>query len=564
MFVENASFRDLMNSVSGKTLPFPCANTITSELQNEYIQLKATLKNKLCEEAEYVCTTADAWSSKGQSFMGITVHYLDTSLTRRSFLLAFKKLYGKQSYDILAKIMHETYMEFGIAIEKITHTVTDGGKNFAKAFKEFAVDDAVLDDHNVEENDSDYESYPLDDSDISDTEENTIEDTPNEADSEENIISHELEFRNFSDDFDGIRLPRQQRCMSHLMNLVGSSDFKKKLNSDIPLSFRSFKWAVNKLKIFWNLSSRSSRVKCIVQDICKRSFPYPSTIRWNSLYDSIKVASQYKEMINTAIDNINKNVKPRKRLEKINVHEWLLLDDYLTCMKPIASALDKFQGEDNISIGYILPLLFFVDFKFRDMNISTAHGKNFRTCVVACFVNRFRKIMEIDDENIELIVAAVCIPKFKLSWIDDEIMRETCQSIFINELSKITRNSSNDFDNQFDDTIERSVGTSHNDSFVSFTLSKAPIRRTSNEHCGAAIEALTYLNSYDNSIEGLNKFPLIYNLYKKMNTTITSSAPVERLFSNALIIFNPRRNRISAKHFEMTLFIKKNKKMIFQ
>lgn len=559
MFVENESFRDLVNSVAGKTLPFPCAKTITSELQNEYIQLKAALKNKLSTETEYVCTTADAWTSKGQSFMGITVHYLDTSLNRRSFLLAFKKLYGKQSYDTLAKIMHETYMEFGIAIEKITHTVTDGGKNFAKAFREFAVDDTVLDDHNAEEIDSDYESYPMDDSDISDTEEDTREDTTNEADSEENIISYELEFGNFSDDFDGIRLPRQQRCMSHLMNLVGSSDFKKKLNADFPLSFRSFKWAVNKLKLFWNISSRSSRVKCIVQDICKRSFPYPSAIRWNSLYDSIKVASQYKEMINIAIDNINKNVKPRKRLEKINVHEWCLLDDYMTCMKPIASALDKFQGEDNISIGYILPLLYFVDFKFRGMNFSTAHGKNFKTCVVACFQNRFRKMMEIDDENIELIVAAICIPKFKLSWIDDEIMRDTCQSIFINELSKISRNNSNDHD---DDTIERFVSTSHNDSFESFTISKAPSRRASNEHCGAAIEALTYLNSYTDSIECLTKFPLIFKLYKKMNTTITSSAPVERLFSNALIIFNPRRNRISEKRFEMTLFIKKNKKLI--
>lgn len=559
MFVENDAFRDLINSVSGRILKFPCARTITSEMQDEYNSLKEALKRKLCEEAEYVCTTADAWTSKGQSFMGITVHYLDASLTRCSFLLAFKKLHGKQSYDALAKIMHSTYVEFGLSIDKITHTVTDGGKNFAKAFKEFAVDDTVLDDPNAEENNSDNESYSLDDSDISDTEE---EHTTNEEDSAEAILSHDLEFAHFNDDFDGIRLPRQQRCMSHLMNLVGSADFKKKLYSDFPLSFRSFKWAVTKLKFFWNLSSRSSRVKCIVQDICKRSFPYPSEIRWNSLYDSIKVASQYKEMINIAIENINKNVKPRKKLEKINVHEWFLLDDYLTCMKPIASALDKFQGEDNISVGHILPLLYFVDFKFRDMNISTTHGKNFKTCVVASFENRFRKMMEIDDENIELIVAAVCIPKFKLSWIDDEILRDTCQSIFINELSKISRNNSNDLDN--DNTIEQFVGTSHNDSFEAFTLSKEPNRRTSNEHCGAAIEALTYLNSYVNSIDGLNTFPLIHKLYKKMNTTITSSAPVERLFSNALIIFNPRRNRISAKHFEMTLFIKKNKKMISQ
>lgn len=64
----------------------------------------------------------------------------------------------------------------------------------------------------------------------------------------------------------------------------------------------------------------------------------------------------------------------------------------------------------------------------------------------------------------------------------------------------------------------------------------------------------------ENSI--LRDYRYIQPVFYKYNTTLSSSAPVERVFSQSLIIFTPRRNRISADNFEKTLFLKHNRMLI--
>lgn len=53
-----------------------------------------------------------------------------------------------------------------------------------------------------------------------------------------------------------------------------------------------------------------------------------------------------------------------------------------------------------------------------------------------------------------------------------------------------------------------------------------------------------------------------YNRSKDYNTTIPSSAPIERFFSKALIVFTPRRNRILSYTFEKVLLYKHNKDVL--
>lgn len=62
----------------------------------------------------------------------------------------------------------------------------------------------------------------------------------------------------------------------------------------------------------------------------------------------------------------------------------------------------------------------------------------------------------------------------------------------------------------------------------------------------------------------LNKFPHIREFYFKFNTTLLSSAPVERVFSQSMMISTPRRNRFSALHFEQTLLLKHNRILMNQ
>ena len=51
----------------------------------------------------------------------------------------------------------------------------------------------------------------------------------------------------------------------------------------------------------------------------------------------------------------------------------------------------------------------------------------------------------------------------------------------------------------------------------------------------------------------------IKDLYIKFNSPIPSSAAVERLFSTGKDVLKPKRSRLTDKHFEMLLFLRKNK-----
>ena len=65
-----------------------------------------------------------------------------------------------------------------------------------------------------------------------------------------------------------------------------------------------------------------------------------------------------------------------------------------------------------------------------------------------------------------------------------------------------------------------------------------------------------FLRDPETSIEMLDRYPAIKNLFIKYNTAIPSSAPVERLFSQAALVLTVRRNRLSDILLEMLILLK--------
>lgn len=112
------------------------------------------------ENATWVCTTTDCWSSYSKNYIGKTVHWYDDKLQRHKACLGVRRLIGKMDYKVLASELDDIYAEFGIT-KKVEATVTDGGSNFLRAFRVYStpsksvteVENRISDDDESEEED---------------------------------------------------------------------------------------------------------------------------------------------------------------------------------------------------------------------------------------------------------------------------------------------------------------------------------------------------------------------------------------------------------------------------
>ena len=71
-------------------------------------------------------------------------------------------------------------------------------------------------------------------------------------------------------------------------------------------------------------------------------------------------------------------------------------------------------------------------------------------------------------------------------------------------------------------------------------------------------EASQYLQAPLSPLESLKLYPKVQELYNKSNTTIPSSAAVERLFSCDGLIFTPLRSRVLDENFVAKSLLKYN------
>lgn len=285
--IRQPSLQRLLELVSKRKVNMPTTKYFMQNLVCRYEKVHSKLITIL-EEQKYVCITADVWSSRAQAYLGMTVHYLTNTFKRKSFLLAFRSLKGRQTHDILAAEINKVLEEFKLPNYKVTHIITDGGSAFCKAFKRFGKgNDTYVEDIQSEDIINTNVDGPIDMPYVQNEDGEffisnvlsflasdgfeSVEDFVDESgDSASNLpspdvieIEHEpttedvlselfpesiqLDENNRTEIFE---LPPQRRCLSHLLNLI-SSDFEKVLGKQTKTALIN---AINKVHGLWTFT----------------------------------------------------------------------------------------------------------------------------------------------------------------------------------------------------------------------------------------------------------------------------------------------------------------------
>jgi len=216
------------------------------------------------------------------------------------------------------------------------------------------------------------------------------------------------------------------------------------------------------------------------------------------------------------------------------------LKDYSSVVKPVATAVDILQGDKNCYLGCVLPTI--KSLMANVQNTPTSLAAPLKTAILDGLHVRFDHLFRNED----FILAAVCHPKFKLSWIDDPVDKARCTHM----LESVCESMATDV--QSDSENAQSTDEDHDQFFVLHHSSTS----------SASSQCLSYLSDSDRSLDMLSRYPKMKAVFIKYNTALPSSAPVERLFSAGSIILSKRRNRLSDETFEKLLLLRQNKHLI--
>ncbi|XP_045031061.1 uncharacterized protein LOC116932902 [Daphnia magna] len=282
--VEREGFRDLMGSLVGK-LVVKKRTYFTERLQTEYSNTKTNLILAL-ESALHVSTTADLWSGRRRSFLGMTVHWLGSDLLRCSACLAVRRVIGSHTFDVIAKLIDSIHKEFGIS-SKVNCTITDNGSNFLKAFNVFGPNTATSEPEDEDEEDLEDD----DDFDFIDIGE-IFDRHSQECADKEATTSEESDDDNINvavTEKERIKLPRHMRCSCHLLNLIATTDVSNISNA----AFKKLKRRIEaKLQAIWNKQARSSLASDYIKSKLGVLFVLYNVTRWNSFFDSVECVTK--------------------------------------------------------------------------------------------------------------------------------------------------------------------------------------------------------------------------------------------------------------------------------
>lgn len=542
--VEDPFFKEFMDlfNISALGLHITNRRSLVTQFNNLYDKLNSIIREKI-RKVDFLCTTADIWSAKRRSFLGVTCHWINDSLERESVTLACRRFRSPHTYNRIAELLNEINHDFNVDTNKIKATITDNGSNFLKAFREYGVKEKSIE----KAVDVGEELVNL----VTDYQDDVPNSSYNECTSgdDEDIL-----MPTNNEDIDHLLpnyLPKHLKCAAHTISLCITTDVSKFMKRSKEFEQLHTK-VIGKCNSLWKLTNRPKSAE-IIDSVLHCSLHRPGETRWNSLYDSIKQICKHKEKIKSLCKSLG-----MKRI--FLPSDFTYLEEHITCTRPLAEALDILQGDKNTFYGILLPCLLAARKKLKKLTQEEpplTYCRPLAECLLTSFENRFETFLNLTTPESETAaIAALSYPVFKKKWIicipaekHEKILR-AFKTVVGEQMKLLTASQSSQseqscstFNNYFD------FGSPSIDEEAETTL------------LDAELHVLQYFKDPSQDLLLLDRYPSIKKVFIEYNTPLPSSAAVERMFSYATMTNLPKSSNLSDQMFEKRVFIKTNVKL---
>ncbi|XP_077055327.1 zinc finger BED domain-containing protein 4 isoform X1 [Siphateles boraxobius] len=496
--LEQPGFRKLIEALSrGKKVM--SRNAFITRLDVAFDKMKGEIKAKL-DKVQTLCTTADIWSVQDRSYFGMTCHWLEDNLERKSAALACTRIPISYTCETIIAKIQEIHSSYNIE-SKVQATVTDNGNNFVKAFKEFSSED----DQEVE--DSRFED----------------------------LGSILCDGEMGGDFFLSYFLPPHQRCAAQTLNLIASKDLANAVSKGTSGKLHSS--ATAKCAAIWHKTHSSTEATEAMESIAKMTITVPCLNKWSSEYYAVnKLMSLTDSQLNELTEALG--------VSGFTPDETAYLTEYTDVFKPVAFALDLLQGEEKCFLGIVIPTLLTLKRKLEEKAANTRLFSKVIEDTVKAIDSGFKQVFDSSDARL----ATATMPQFRLWWLPED-EREALRAQLITEVVQADQGT---------EETETNGGSVHEDEFFSYGPGSSGNKSGKRE---AAEEVWLYLQGTNKDLKCLNEFPGVKKVFIKFNTTLPSSSPVQQLFSNGANAVTPKGNHLSDEHFERVLLLRYNSKI---
>ena len=403
--------------------------------------------------------------------------------------------------------MNEIYDQNKIK-DKVVSTTTDNGYNFETTFKDFGMQ-GVFD---IEE------------------------DMDNEDFQKSNFINIDHENPVYNKPPDS---PKIYRSATLLLSLVATTDAKVALNVQ---SFAMVnQMAMATCSALWR-EIKKSEARDRILNILGSPLYRPCNTKWYSFFVALKQIVESKNMINEVMKQLNLPFFTQQDID--------FIEEYLCVLKPIAVGIERLQGNKNLYYGELIPTLLTIHSQLYEIPIEQLRYCSYLLNVIReGFHRRFKSFIELDETVDDALLATVTHPYFKLRWVvmksDANIasIKTRLQDLLIAQLKSLSHKEKRE-----------AAAKSSNDDYYKFE------DNTAENESNADLKALRFLEDNDFTVKALQKHPSIKRLFMKYNSTLTSTAPVEKLFPFQSILNSVHRSRLSDKTFEALSLLKNRPK----